>query len=147
MNQRFFRDQQYVVLDAKVQIVDEYTGRVQPGRTWNDGLHQAIEARERVPLTAETGHLARVTMPDFVRRFPLVAGMTGTAREAASEFRRLYDLRVKSIPTHRPNRRRTLATALYPTSDDKLTAIVAEVRQVLRRAVHAGGHALHRGFS
>lgn len=133
VNLRYVRDRHYVVRDGKVQIVDEYTGRIQPGRTWNDGIHQAIEARERLPLTAETGHLARVTMQEYVRRFPHIGGMTGTAREAAREFRGVYGLRVKRIPTNRPVRRRLLPDIVYRSREEKIEAIVAETLEVRDR--------------
>ncbi|MFV0443569.1 MAG: DEAD/DEAH box helicase [Planctomycetaceae bacterium] len=130
---RFQRDRHYVVRDGHVQIVDEYTGRIQPGRTWNDGLHQAIEARERVPLTVETGHLARITMQEFVCRFPHIAGMTGTAREAAREFRSSYGVGVVPIPTHRPLRRERWTNAVFTTREEKEQAIVAEALQMRER--------------
>jgi preprotein translocase subunit SecA len=131
VNHRFERDRHYVVQEGEIRIVDEYTGRIQPGRTWNDGIHQAIEAREGVKLSVETGHLARVTMQDFVRRFPLVGGMTGTAREAAREFRRVYRLRVHTIPTHRPVARFILPDAVFAKRAEKSAAIVAEAAGAL----------------
>lgn len=130
---RYERDRHYVVREGQVQIVDEYTGRIQPGRTWNDGLHQAIEAREGVPLTIETGHLARVTMQEFVARFPHVAGMTGTALEAAREFRSVYGVGVRRMPPHRPLRRERWPEAVFVTRDEKSKAIVEETRQMLSR--------------
>ena len=110
---RYQRDRHYVIRDGLVQIVDEYTGRIQPGRTWNDGLHQAIEAREGVSLTVETGHLARVTLQEFVSRFPHIAGMTGTAWEAAREFRSVYGVGVRRVPPHRPLRRERWPDAVF----------------------------------
>lgn len=130
VNHRYQRDRHYVVRDGRVQIVDEFTGRLQPGRTWNDGVHQAIEAREGLPLTVETGHLARVTMQEFVQRFPCVAGMTGTAREAARELRTVYGLRVRTMPPHRPLRRVRWPEAVFVTRQEKHAAIVREIQQV-----------------
>ncbi len=130
VNHRYQRDRHYVVRDGRVQIVDEFTGRIQPGRTWNDGIHQAIEAREGLPLTVETGYLARVTMQEYVARFPEVAGMTGTAREAARELRTIYGLRVQTIPPHRPLRRVCWPAAVFHTRQEKYAAIVREIQQV-----------------
>jgi preprotein translocase subunit SecA len=137
---RFARDRHYVIRDQKVLIVDEYTGRIQPGRTWNDGLHQAIEARERLPLTIETGHLARVTMQEFVARFPHIAGMTGTATEAAREFRSVYGVRVERIPTHRPLQRVRWNDAVFLSRAEKERAVANETQRVLEqgRAVLIG---------
>ncbi|MCA9054235.1 MAG: translocase, partial [Planctomycetaceae bacterium] len=128
---RYERDRHYVVRDGKVQIVDEYTGRIQPGRTWNDGIHQAVEAREGTPLTVETGHLARVTMQEYVRRFPYLGGMTGTAREATRELRSVYGLPVRTIPPNRRLRRERLADAVFLTRDEKWRGVVAETQQML----------------
>ena len=130
---RYQRDRHYVVRDDKVQIVDEFTGRIQPGRTWNDGLHQAIEAREGVPLTVETGHLARVTIQEYVRRFPHISGMTGTAQEAAREFRAVYGLAVKAIPPNRPLRRQRLPDAVFHTAAEKRAGIISETRRMLEQ--------------
>ena len=137
---RFQRDRHYVVRDGKVQIVDEFTGRIQPGRSWNDGIHQAVEAREGLTLTVETGRLARITLQEYVRDFPFVAGMTGTAREAAREFRSVYGLPVRAIPPHRPLRRRRLPDEVFRTHEEKWEAIVRETLTVLQagRAVLVG---------
>ncbi len=130
---RYERDRHYVVRDGKIEIVDESTGRIQPGRTWNGGIHQAIEARENVPLTPETGHLARITIQEFVSRFPHVGGMTGTAREAARELKAVYGLKVQTIPTHRPCQRRILAETAFATRDEKWRAIVHETLEMRRQ--------------
>lgn len=130
VNARYQRDRHYVVREGQVQIVDEFTGRIQTGRTWNDGIHQAVEAREGVPLTIETGHLARVTMQEFVRRFPVVAGMTGTAREAAAEFRTAYGLQVRTIPPHRRLRRRRWPDAVFADKARKYAAVAREIAEV-----------------
>ncbi|MEX0717951.1 MAG: translocase [Planctomycetaceae bacterium] len=122
------RDRQYVVRDGRVVIVDEATGRIAEGRKWRGGLHQAIEAQEAVAITPETRHAARVTVQDYFRRFPHLAGMTGTARSAAKEFHRFYRLRVVDIPTARPVRRARLDDRVVLTAEEKWNAIVEEVR-------------------
>ena len=130
VNHRFHRDRHYVVREGKVQLVDEYTGRIQEGRTISDGLHQAIEARETVPITPENGALARITLQQYIRQFPCLGGMTGTAREASREFRTVYGLSTTTVSTHRPLQRRQWADRLFPTRDEKLQAIVAEAVEV-----------------
>ncbi len=140
VNHRYHPDQHYIVQDGEIRIVDEYTGRIQKGRKWNDGIHQAIEARESLPLTPETGHLARITMQEFVRRFPQLSGMTGTAREAAHEFRTVYGLPVKRIPTHLPSRRERYPDAVFATAEEKWDAIIHEALGAIQngRAVLIG---------
>jgi preprotein translocase subunit SecA len=98
----FHRDQQYLVAEDKVHIVDEYTGRILPGRTWEQGLHQMIEAKEGVPLSEPAHTLARITYQRYFRRYLRLAGMTGTAREVAGELQAVYGLEVVAIPTYRP---------------------------------------------
>lgn len=117
------RDQHYILADGKVQIVDESTGRVMPDRSWEQGLHQLIEAKEGVALTLGRETLARMTFQRFFRRYYLLAGLTGTAAEASRELWAVYGLRVCRIPPHRPNRRQRLPGRCLPTAADKWAAV------------------------
>lgn len=105
INERYERNRDYMVHDGRVRIIDEFTGRAAEGRSWSAGVHQAIEAREGLPLTRKTISAARITVQEFVGRFRQVSGMTGTAVEAAREFREVYDLRVCRVPPHQQMRR------------------------------------------
>lgn len=122
------RDTHYLVKDDKVQIVDEFTGRVLEGRTWERGLHQMIEAKEGVPLTSQQSTLARITYQRFFRRYLWLAGMTGTAREVAGELWSVYRLAVLRIPTHRPVVRSRLPDEVYATAEEKWRAVMVAVR-------------------
>ena len=115
----FLRDRNYIVQDGKVQIVDEYTGRTMPDRTWEAGLHQLIEAKEGVELTGARETLARITYQRFFNRYLQLSGMSGTVREVAGELQAVYGLRVLRLPTNRPLRRRNLGGTLAQTTDDK----------------------------
>lgn len=128
VQREFFRDQHYVVRNGEIVIVDEYTGRLGEGRRWREGIHQAIEAKEGVPITMPTGHAARITVQDYFLRYPHLSGMTGTAISAAREFRKVYRLPVICIPTNKPVRREQLPTRVYATAREKWEAIVAEVQ-------------------
>jgi preprotein translocase subunit SecA len=123
------RDKQYVIADDKVQIVDEFTGRVMPDRSWERGLHQMIEAKEGCAITGSRSTLARITYQRFFRRYLRLAGMTGTAKEAAGELLAVYGLRVARIPTNRPIRRSNLGMRVYRSAGDKWQAVVASVRE------------------
>lgn len=123
-------DVHYVVRQGRVQIVDEGTGRVGENRRWQAGLHQAVEARERVTITLPTRSLARITLQELVRRFPQCAGMTGTAVECRRELRGVYGLAVRRIPTRLPSRRQELPPIVCPSWDEKLSRVVSEVRKV-----------------
>jgi preprotein translocase subunit SecA len=124
----FQRDKQYIVRGGKVQIVDEYTGRVMADRSWERGLHQMIEAKEGCPITGQQETLARISYQRFFRRYLRIAGMTGTAREVARELWSVYRLPVVSIPTNKPVRRARLPGRVYATAEAKWTAIVETVR-------------------
>ena len=126
----FHLDQQYVVRDGEIVIVDEYTGRMAEGRKWRDGIHQAIEAKQEVEITVPTGQAARITVQDLFLRYEHLAGMTGTARTAAKEFRKIYRHRVYQIPTNRPRNRSRLTARVYATTDQKLAAITEEVKEL-----------------
>lgn len=118
----------YVVQDGKIVIVDEFTGRLMPNRSWSHGLHQAIEAFEGVEMSSPTETLARLSFQHFFRLFRKISGMTGTAREAAGEFWYIYGLPVISIPTNRPCRRELLPDQVFATGRQKWRAIVKEVK-------------------
>ena len=124
-----FRDQDYVVKDDQVLIVDEFTGRIMPGRRYSDGLHQAIEAKEHVKVKRESKTLATITFQNFFNKFTKKAGMTGTALTEEKEFRDIYGMDVVEIPTNKPVARKDLQDAVYKTRKGKLNAIVEAVAQ------------------
>ncbi len=130
VEREYFRDRQFVVRDGEVVIVDEFTGRLGEGRKWRDGLHQAVEAREGVEVTVETGQAARVTVQDFFLRYPKLGGMTGTASSSARELRKIYKVQVVPIPTNRPSQRVRQPTRVFGVSSQKWEAVVQEVREV-----------------
>jgi len=123
-------DRHYIVRDGEVVIVDEYTGRLAEGRRWQAGIHQAIEAKEGLEVTVESGQAARITVQDYFGRFPRLAGMTGTASSATGELKKIYGLNVVPIPTNRPPQRKQLPTVVCGTSDEKWDAIVEEIQEV-----------------
>ena len=130
----FVRDQHYLVKNQKVVIVDEFTGRTSKGRSWGDGIHQAIEASEGVPLTPATSAVAQISVQDYVRKFPMVSGMTGTAREARRELYQVYGLHVQTIPdTHRHSRRETLPSVVLANRSTKWQSIAEETRREINR--------------
>ena len=124
-----FRDQDYVVKDDQVLIVDEFTGRIMPGRRYSDGLHQAIEAKEHVKVKRESKTLATITFQNFFNKFEKKAGMTGTALTEEKEFRDIYGMDVIEIPTNRPVKRIDHQDAVYKTKKEKLHAIVESVKE------------------
>jgi len=126
----FQRDKHYLVRAEKVQIVDEYTGRVMADRSWERGLHQMIEAKENCPISGQQETLARISYQRFFRRYLRIAGMTGTAREVARELWSVYRLPVVSIPTNRPVRRRALPDQVHVSADGKWAAIVEALRRL-----------------
>jgi preprotein translocase subunit SecA len=126
------RDKHYLVRDSTVQIIDEFTGRVMEGRSWEGGLHQMIETKEGCPLTGRHDTLARISYQQFFRRYLRLAGMTGTAREIAAELWSVYRLVVVPVPTNRPLQRRRGPTRVYPTAEVKWEAIIARVADVFR---------------
>jgi len=121
---------QYVVVDGKIVIVDEFTGRQMPQRTWRQGMHQAIEAKEGLPITDPTDTLARVSFQRFFRLYAHVSGMTGTAMEAAAELWQVYSLPVVRIPLHRPCLRKESPDQVLPTAHDRWLAVVREIQRV-----------------
>ena len=124
-----FRDQDYVVKDDEVLIVDEFTGRIMPGRRYSDGLHQAIEAKEHVKVKRESKTLATITFQNFFNKYAKKAGMTGTALTEEQEFREIYGMDVIEIPTNRPVQRVDLDDAVYMTKKEKFRAVVEEIKK------------------
>ena len=127
------RDVEYVVQDGKVNIVDENTGRVMPGRRWSDGLHQAVEAKEGVNIERETRTYATVTIQNYFRMYEKLAGMTGTAETEAAEFSEIYRLGVQVIPTNQPNIRVDKNDSIFKTRRDKFNAVVNEITEANKR--------------
>src|SRR5256886_620749 len=126
----FHRDRDYLVKDGEVIIVDEFTGRQQPGRRWSDGLHQAVEAKEGVKVQQETQTLATITYQNYFRLYTKLAGMTGTAVTEAEEFDKIYKLQAVVIPTHKPMIRDDHADLIYKTEDAKFKAVADEIKDV-----------------
>ena len=133
-NNLMFRDQDYVVKDDQIFIVDEFTGRIMPGRRYSDGLHQAIEAKEHVKVKRESKTLANITFQNFFNKYDKKCGMTGTALTEEKEFRAIYGMDVIEIPTNRPVQRRDLQDAVYKTRKEKLFAVCNAIE-----ASHAKG--------
>ena len=127
------RDVEYVIQDNQVVIVDEFTGRLMPGRRWSDGLHQAVEAKEGVKIERETQTLATITIQNYFRMYNKLSGMTGTAETEASEFREIYSLDVVVIPTNRPCRRVDFNDVVYKTQREKFRAVIDEITDCHRR--------------
>ena len=125
----FKRDVDYVVKDGEVIIVDEFTGRLMPGRRWSDGLHQAVEAKERVHIREENQTLATITIQNYFRMYKKLAGMTGTADTEATEFKKIYKLDVVVIPTHRNMIRIDHPDVVYRTENEKFDAVVQEIEE------------------
>jgi preprotein translocase subunit SecA len=124
------RDQQYMVSeDGRVLIIDEFTGRVLPGRRWSDGLHQAVEAKENVSIQEESATLATISFQNLFRLYKKLSGMTGTADTEASEFHKIYTLDVAVIPTHRTIKRGDAEDLIYKTEREKFKAVVAEIKE------------------
>lgn len=140
----YLKDKHYVIDDDKIVIVDEFTGRMMPDRTWRDGLHQAIEAKEKVEINPPKDTYARISFQRFFRMYRKLAGMTGTASEASSEFWQIYHLPVVSIPTNRPCIRKNLPTIILPTESAKWARIVQEIRSVhdTGRPILVGTHSV-----
>ncbi|HTT10178.1 MAG TPA: preprotein translocase subunit SecA [Burkholderiaceae bacterium] len=130
----FHRDQQYVVQNGEVVIVDEFTGRLMPGRRWSEGLHQAVEAKEKVQIQQENQTLASITFQNYFRMYAKLAGMTGTADTEAYEFQEIYRLETVVIPTHKPMIREDQQDKIYRTVNEKYGAILADIQDCHRRA-------------
>ncbi|MFN0198692.1 MAG: translocase [Planctomycetaceae bacterium] len=129
----FQLNRDYIVNDDKIVIVDESTGRMMDGRTWQDGLHQAVEAKEGIPVTEITGQAAKVTVQTFFRQYAYLSGMTGTAMQSRREFRKSYGVRVAPIPTHRRCLRKGKPPRVFKTLKDKHRAVALEVQQLMQK--------------
>ncbi|MBK9161689.1 MAG: preprotein translocase subunit SecA [Nitrosomonadales bacterium] len=129
----YHRDQHYVVQDGEVVIVDEFTGRLMAGRRWSDGLHQAVEAKEGVPIQKENQTLASITFQNYFRLYHKLAGMTGTADTEAYEFQQIYSLETVIIPPHRPTIRNDQMDKVYLTTGEKHLAVIDDIRDCYRR--------------
>ena len=126
----FQRDKDYVVKDDEVIIVDEFTGRLMPGRRWSDGLHQAVEAKEGVKIQRENQTLATITFQNYFRMYKKLAGMTGTADTEAAEFEKIYGLEVTQIPTNRPLQRTDFQDMVYRTEEEKFRNAAKEIKEI-----------------
>jgi len=129
----FQKDVNYVIKDGQVIIVDEFTGRMMPGRRWSDGLHQAVESKEGVKVAEENQTLATITFQNYFRMYKKLAGMTGTADTEAAEFQKIYKLEVMVIPTNKPMIRNDFADMIYRTQREKYKAVVEEVKDCYQR--------------
>ena len=125
----FKRDRDYIIKDGQVVIIDEFTGRLMPGRRYSQGLHQALEAKEKVVVQQESRTLASVTFQNYFRMYPKLAGMTGTAVTSAEEFHRVYNLEAVIIPTNKEMIREDLPDSVYKTEKGKITAIIREIKK------------------
>jgi preprotein translocase subunit SecA len=132
-NYVMIRDVEYVVQENQIVIVDQFTGRLMVGRAYSDGLHQAIEAKERVPIKQETSTMATITYQNFFRLYEKLAGMTGTAKTEEEEFLKIYNMRVVEIPTNRPIVRDDLPDAVFGTRKAKFEALVQEVLELYKK--------------
>jgi len=128
----FFRNVHYIVQNNQIIIVDEFTGRIMPDRRWNEGLHQAVEAKEGVPIRQNTETAASITYQNFFLLYPKLSGMTGTAKTSEVEFEKIYNLPVEEIPTARPNLRKDLPDFVYKDSLTKWTAIARECKSIAK---------------
>ncbi len=129
----FTRDVDYIVQDKKIMIIDEFTGRVMDGRRYSDGLHQAIEAKEQVPIQNENQTLASITFQNYFRTYPKLSGMTGTAMTEAGELKDIYNLEVISVPTHNKITRKDLDDEIYGTKQEKYNAIINLIKDCYKR--------------
>jgi preprotein translocase subunit SecA len=127
-NSLYHRDQEYIVRDGEVIIVDEFTGRTLPGRRWSDGLHQAVEAKEGVPIQRENQTLASITFQNYFRMYKKLAGMTGTADTEAYEFQQIYGLEVVVIPTHKPMIRKDNQDVIFLKQNYKFEAVIEDIK-------------------
>ena len=136
----FLLDRNYIIQNQEILLIDEGTGRIGKGRQWSEGIQQAIQAKEKLPLTFPTGHLAKVAVQSLFLSFEHISGITGTAKQSATEFRQNYKLGICDVPTRVRCKRRSLKSTAYPTIDQWLAAIHAECEQMqnLGRAVLIG---------
>ena len=142
----YILDRQYVVRDGEIVIVDEFTGRLGEGRKWRDGIHQAVEAKEGVKISVETGQAARVTVQDFFLRYERLAGMTGTVAASAREMKKIYRQNFVPVPTNRPPIREQLSTRIFGSESQKWEAIVEEISELYaqRRPILIGTRSIDK---
>jgi preprotein translocase subunit SecA len=131
----YLRDREYAIQEGEIVIVDEFTGRLMPGRQWQDGLHQAIQAKERLEITLETITAARITVQDFFKLYGKLAGMTGTAWSDRNEMRRIYKVHVFDVPTNRPSKRVWEPDRVFSTESEKFQAVADRIVELNRKAV------------
>merc|ERR1712127_464475 len=129
-NALFFKSVHYIVQNDRIVIVDEFTGRIMPDRRWGDGLHQAVEAKEKLPIRQKTETVAAITYQNFFLLYPKLAGMTGTGKTAEIEFEKIYNLSVEEIPTARPALRKDLPDFIYKDQFSKWNAIAQTCNQI-----------------
>jgi len=129
----FIRDKDYVVKDGSITIVDEFTGRLMPGRRWSDGLHQAVEAKEGVAIQKENQIMAGITFQNYFRMYDKLSGMTGTAETEAQELAQIYSLEVVMIPPHKPTVRKDNIDKIYRTSEERYQAVLADIKDCQKR--------------
>ena len=129
----YIKDKDYVVKDDEVIIVDSYTGRLQPGRRWSEGLHQAIEAKENVSVQKESRTFASITYQNYFRMYEKLSGMTGTALTSSEEFYKVYGLNTVSIPTNKPSARNDKNDLIFQTENGKLLAIARKIKELQKR--------------
>src|SRR5262249_47219805 len=127
------RDKDYVVKSGEVIIVDEFTGRLMPGRRWSDGLHQAIEAKEGVKIENENQTLATISFQNYFRMYSKLSGMTGTADTEAEEFAKIYNLDVRVVPTNRSMIRSDLEDVVYKSEREKFEAVTREIEELHKK--------------
>lgn len=142
----FEKDDEYVVIDGQVKIVDEQTGRIMEGRRYSDGLHQAIEAKERVKVEAATQTFATITLQNYFRMYHKLSGMTGTAETEAGELWDIYKLDVVVIPTNRPIARKDMNDRVYKTKREKYKAVIEEIENWFRQTSGIGGYYFGRNL-
>ena len=130
----FIRDKDYVVKDGAITIVDEFTGRLMPGRRWSDGLHQAVEAKEGVAIQKENQIMAGITFQNYFRMYDKLSGMTGTAETEAQELAQIYSLEVVMIPPHKPTVREDNIDKIYRTSEERYEAVLADIKDCQKEA-------------
>jgi len=149
VRREYLRDRHYVVHEDEIVIIDESTGRAAEGRRWQDGIHEAIEAKEGLDVQVNEGHAARVTVQHYFLRYPQLAGMTGTIASSRREVRKVYKLRTVVIPTHRPPRRIEWPTRIFGSAEAKWGAVAAEVREVIEsgRAVLIGTKSIDKSVA
>jgi preprotein translocase subunit SecA len=126
-------DKDYVVKEDEVIIVDPYTGRLQPGRRWSEGLHQAIEAKENVNVQKESRTFASITYQNYFRMYEKLSGMTGTALTSSEEFYKVYGLNTVAIPTNKPGARKDMNDLIFQTENGKLLAIARKIKELQKR--------------